>query len=550
MMCVLGSYFMTAENPTVSELRDERQWEPMGFISNLTASGARVTPENALSLSAYFRGIAIIAEDLAKISLVTYKRIPRGKERAPDHPVFSLLRRAPNENMSSMSFREAMTANAISWGGGFALIQRNGRGVPQRLDLIHPSRVRVDIDRSGKVFYEVGIEKDRTSIRTAIVRQSDVFHVHGVSSDGINGYSVARIGAESLGRAMAQDRFSSSFFRSGSSPKGAIKFAKKFRDQEEIDRLRFQWSETYGGDRGWHKPIVLEQGMEWQSITIPPEEAQMIEAQNFSVLEISRWLRIAPHKLSHLADATFSNVEEMNIDHVNDTLMPWAVRWEQECTRKLFIGEEEEFFAKHNFRGLLRGNTEQQENFLRGMFNIGAMSQNDIREEIDMNPIGPDGDTYYIQGQMIRSEDAADGATNASDEPPASRTDGFDNRPRQALAGETMAIQRLIADVLKPCDSKESLAARNAEKKLSGAALMSWINQFRTKHQGYVLSALAPIIVGVADLLGGSVAEDIDDVKAFASEYVIADKMKAREQLIVKLTEAILHRRRNETVRS
>lgn len=541
-MGVLGNFLMTAENPTVSDLRDERQWQPMGFITNITASGVTVNPRNALTVSAYFDGIRIISEDIAKLPFPTFRRIvPRGREEVPDHPVYPLLKRMPNENMSAMSFREAMTANAISWGGGFALIERDGRGTPTRLDIVHPTRVKVDIDKQGRTFYEVGINKDRTSIETMIVLQSNMFHLHGASDDGINGYSVARLGAESLGRAIAQDRFSSSFFRSGSSPKGALRFAKKFRDKEELERLRTQWQETYSGENGWHKPIILEQGAEWQQITIPPEDAQMIESQNFSVAEIARWLRIGPHKLGLMDGATFSNIEEQNLDHINDTLMPWMVRWEEEVTRKLFIGEENEFFAKHNVDALLRGNSAARSAFFREMFNIGVMSQNDIREKNDMNPI-EDGDTYYIQGQMIRSEDAADGATNATDGPPAGRLDGNDNRPRQNIT----ALNALVMNALVKCDLKEKMARTNAIKKhgAGSESLSGWERTFRLKHRDYVFDAVLPVMESIAQLFSLKINAAL--ISQFSNEYVLTlcgDPVKRRQMLVYQLLDAAVGKR-------
>ena len=538
-MGVLGSFLMTAENPTVSDLRDERQWQPMGFISSITSSGVRVNPTNALTVSAYYDGIRIISEDIAKLPFPTFRRlVPRGREEVPDHPVYSLLKRMPNENMSAMSFREAMTANAISWGGGFALIERDGRGTPIQLDIVHPTRVKVDIDKQGRTFYEVGINKDRTSIETIIVLQSSMFHLHGASDDGINGYSVDRLGAESLGRAIAQDRFSSSFFRSGSSPKGALRFAKKFRDKDELERLRTQWQETYAGEDGWHKPIILEQGAEWQQITIPPEDAQMIESQNFSVAEIARWLRIGPHKLGLMDGATFSNIEEQNLDHINDTLMPWMVRWEEESARKLFIGEEDVFFAKHNVDALLRGNSNARSAFFREMFNIGVMSQNDIREKNDMNPID-DGDTYYIQGQMIRSEDAAEGATNATDGPPAGRLDGNANEPRQNVA----ALNELIKNALVKCDMKEKLARTNAIKKHGAGSdsLAVWERTFRHKHRDYDFDAVMPVTESIARLFSMKVWPA--RVSQFATEYVLilgVDSAKKRQMLVYRLLEGVL----------
>ena len=542
-MGVLGNFLMTAENPTVSDLRDERQWQPMGFISNITSSGVRVNPKNALTVSAYFDGIRIISEDIAKLPFPTFKRLaPRGREEVPDHPVYPLLKRSPNENMSAMSFRESMTANAISWGGGFALIERDARGTPMRLDIVHPSRVKTDIDRQGRTFYEVGINKGKTSIETIVVRQSNMFHLHGASDDGVNGYSVARLGAESLGRAIAQDRFSSSFFRSGSSPKGALRFAKRFRDPEELERLRTQWQETYSGELGWHKPLILEQGAEWQQITIPPEDAQMIESQNFSVAEVARWLRIAPHKLGLMDGATFSNIEEQNLDHINDTLMPWMVRWEEESARKLFAGEEDEFFAKHNVDALLRGNSEARSAFFREMFNVGVMSQNDIREKNDMNPI-ENGDTYYIQGQMIRSEDAAEGATNASNDPPAGRLDGFDNEPKQKAA----ALVGLVMHALVKCDMKEKMARTNAIKKYGHGTdgLCSWERKFRDKHRDYIFDAVIPVMESITQLVRMKINTAL--VSQFATEYVLVglnpEPAERRRMLVYQLLDAAIGKR-------
>lgn len=512
-MCTLGR-LMSGENPTVSDLRDERQWQPMGFSSNITSSGIRVNPQNALTLSAYYDGIRIISEDVAKLPFVTFRRLGRGKEPAPEHPVHRLLKRSPNENMASMSFREAMTANAVSWGGGFALIGRNGRGVPQRLDLVHPSRVKVEIDDQGRTFYEVGINKTKTSTETIVVRQANMFHLHGVSEDGINGHSVAKLGAESLGRAIAQDRFSSSFFRSGSSPKGALRFAKKFRDVEELERLRSQWQETYSGESGWHKPIILEQGAEWQPITVPPEDAQMIESQNFSVNDVARWLRLAPHKLAQMSEATFSNIEQQSIDHVNDTLMPWMTRWEEEADRKLFVLDGNEFFARHIVEELLRGDSEARGEFARQMFNIGAMSQNDIRERNDMNPIGSDGDVYYVPAQMLRSEDAAAGQITVNQQVvPDGQADGFDNEPRQEFLD-------LLKQALSGPDKKERLATLNAVKKFGAdtKGFDDWWTGFRGLHAQYVFDSMSPVAKTVGQLMGQPVG--LMHVKQFSTVYL------------------------------
>ena len=501
---------MTAENTGLTKLKDPRLWSEFGFTGQPTSSGQTITPDSALALSAYYDGIRIISEDIAKLPFVTFERLePRGKRRASDHPVYPLLKVQPNPNMTSLSFRETLTSHAIGWGGGFAMINRNRRGDPAGLDIIHPSRVETDLDRKNELFYKVVLGSQRNEM--VIIRQENMFHLHGISPDGMNGYSVARVGAESLGRGMAAERFSASFFRSGSSPTGVLTHPMQFKDKEAIDRMRRQFQETYAGESGWWKPIILEQGMDWKSISIPPEDAQLIETNRFSILDIARWLRIAPHKLAELEHATFSNIEEQNIDHVVDTLMPWMRRWEEEASRKLFTGDDR-FFAEHQVQALLRGNQEARGTFYREQFNIGALSQNDIRDLENMNPI-EGGDTYYINGSLVRTEDAAKGMTTATTLPPAGRTDGNDNEADQSK------VRGLISCCLERCYRKELLASEAAvQKHTHPAAFLRWQKGFYKRHQVYMTLQLGPTLQAIEVLSGLSFNRDT--LEEFVTEYI------------------------------
>ena len=502
--------FMTAENTGLTKLKDPRLWSEFGFTGQPTSSGQTITPDSALALSAYYDGIRIISEDIAKLPFVTFERLePRGKRRASEHPVYPLLKVQPNPNMTSLSFRETLTSHAIGWGGGFALINRNRRGDPAGLDIIHPSRVDTDLDKSNELFYMVALGTQRNEM--VVIRQENMFHLHGISPDGMNGYSVARVGAESLGRGMAAEKFSASFFRSGSSPAGVLTHPMKFNDKEAIDRMRRQFQETYSGESGWHRPVILEQGMEWKSISVPPEDAQLIETNRFSILDIARWLRISPHKLAELEFATFSNIEEQNTDHVVDTLMPWMRRWEEEASRKLFTGDDK-FFAEHQVQALLRGNQEARGTFYREQFNIGALSQNDIRDLENMNPI-EGGDTYYINGSLVRTEDAARGMTTATPLPPAGRTDGNDNEPDQSK------VRALLFGCLARCQRKESLASEAAvEKHPHPAAFLRWQKGFYRRHQMYMLLQFGPTLHAIEALSGLSLGRDTLD--KFVTEYI------------------------------
>jgi len=513
-MPVLDAIFMAQEDFSVTDLRDERLWGEFGFLTAETASGILVNPEKALALAAYFDGIRIISEDVAKLPFPVYRRLePRGKERDREHPVHRLLNESPNLNMSAMSFRETMTANAIGWGGGFAVIRRNGGGQPTELRPIHPSRVRVELSPEGRLTYTVGNDDGHQ----VTLPQSRVFHLHGLSPDGINGYSVARVGAESIGRGLSAAAFSASFFRSGTSPKIALKTQRTFETEEALERLRHQWQSRYSGPDGWHRPIVLEAGFEIEKISVPPEDAQLIQAEEFTVLDIARWLRIAPHKLGALDRATHSNVEEMNIDHVIDTLMPWARRWEAEVKRKL-LHEEPDFFAEHLFAALLRGNSEQRGNFMRELFNIGALSQNDVRELENMNPIAG-GDTYYVNSALVRSQDAAAGIQR--EDAAAGRIDGNDNRPRQALQMSTrVGAHILLTATLERSQAKERRAVSRLVERHKDERLGYELKNFYAAHAKLMSDAFALSVRGITAMTGAGCA--LEAVEAHVARYVEA----------------------------
>ena len=104
------------------------------------------------------------------------------------------------------------------------------------------------------------------------------------------------------------------------------------------------------------KVAVLEEGMKYQQIGIPPEEAQFLETRKFQVDEIARLYRIPPHMVGDLDKSSFSNIEQQSLEFVKYTLDPWVVRWEQSLQRALLLPREKrEYFVKLNVDGLLRG---------------------------------------------------------------------------------------------------------------------------------------------------------------------------------------------------
>ena len=155
--------------------------------------------------------------------------------------------------------------------------------------------------------------------------------------------------------------------------------------------------------------------MKFQSIGIPPEQAQFLETRKFQLNEIARIFRIPPHMIGDLEKSSFSNIEQQSLEFVKYTLDPWVVRWEQALQRTLFSeSEKRQYFVKFNVDGLLRGDYQSRMNGYAVGRQNGWLSSNDIRELENLNRIPAElgGDLYLINGNMTKLADAGAFAKN------------------------------------------------------------------------------------------------------------------------------------------
>ena len=193
------------------------------------------------------------------------------------------------------------------------------------------------------------------------------------------GYSPVTLSRQAIGLGIAAEEFGASLFGNGSIPKGVIKTAKRLTP-EAAANLRRSWEVMHQGTKSANGTAVLEEGMTWESITIPPEDAQFLATRQFQVLEIARIYRLPPHKLGDFSRATFSNIEETNLDYLMTSLMPWLIQVEQEWGRKLLTREDRRagYFLKHDMSALLRGNMQARADYYTKLQATGALSPNQI----------------------------------------------------------------------------------------------------------------------------------------------------------------------------
>jgi len=516
------------------------------IFSRPSAAGVNVSEASALKASAVYACVSLLAQTVASLPLPVYRRLPRGKERAVNHHLYELLHDAPNPEMTSYQLRETMEGHLATWGNAYSEIDWNERsGMINAIWPLRPDKMQV-IREKGELFYIYttpdGVDHKLPSFR--------IWHIPGFGYNGLVGYPPIQLAREAIGLSLATEEFGARFFGQGAHM-GMVVQHPKTLSKVAHDNLEGSLNTQYAGLGKSHRMMVLEEGMTWQRIGIPPEDAQFLETRQFQLSEIARFYHIPPHMIGDLNKATFSNIEQQSLEFVIHCIRPWLVRWEQSIHLQLMgPSERKQFYAEFLIDGLLRGDSDARGKFYNQMFMIGAYSPNDIREKENMNPIDG-GDKTYVPLNMVPMDQAdqiiEEKAVRSLPETRAKN--GAISRARTAKSFEPVfkdAGQRIVKHEAKIVRR----AAKNYLSERSNIDFTEWLSRFYREFPEYIKRQSDPAFQSLMEAIVPIAADEVNgdgivtsEVKKFVDEYgksFMARYTKSSEgQLTYLIQEAI-----------
>ena len=397
--------------PKLPDIQDNVRDSGTIFSFGRADSGEQVDERSAMQIATVYACVRLLAESVAQLPLHLYRYTDSGtgKEMAADHPAYPILHRQPNPEMSSFTWRETMMVHLLLYGNSYNQLIRDGRNCIVSIYPLLPENVEVDRDEHGEIYYIYHAYTDETpgeKNKDIIFHREEVLHVPGLGFNGLVGFSPIAMMKNSLGTTIAVEKYGSAFFKNGAQPSGVLEHPGVLKNPEKI---RQNWSDVYGGANNAHKVAVLEEGMSYKAISLPPEDSQFLSTRQFGVEEICRIFRVPPHMVQDLQRATFNNIEHMSIEFVMHTLMPWLIRIEQAIIKDVLIDEEkDEFFPKFNVDGLMRGDYKSRMEGYAVAITNGIMSVNDVRKLENLDPLdeAEGGDLHLINGSYTRLSEA------------------------------------------------------------------------------------------------------------------------------------------------
>ncbi len=371
----------------------------------------RVSPDSALRLAAVYACVRILAETIASLPLVVYQRRPDGgKDRVTDHWLYRLMAKRPNRFQNPFEWREMLQGHLALRGNAFNQIITNPRGEIIELMPIHPDRVKIELLPSGEYRYRIS---DRSGTEVILPR-GEVWHLRGLSSDGLMGMSPIELARENLGTALAAQGYGARFFANDAKPTGGwIEFPGSFKDSEakKVFRESYQQAQS-GANRG--KVLVLENGMKFHEVGVTNKDAQFLELRKFQITDVARLFRVPPHMIADLDRATFSNIEQQSLEFVMHTMTPWAERWEASIQSELLL-ESDDIEIEFDFANLMRGDASSRSSYYQSGIQNGWLTRNEARIAENLNPI--DGLDQPLRPLNMVEEDAAENLELNADVP-------------------------------------------------------------------------------------------------------------------------------------
>ena len=220
------------------------------------------------------------------------------------------------------------------------------------------------------------------------------------TDNGVFGISTLTHARKTLGIAYASESSAEGFFKSGGCVNGYLKFDGPSTGAQKQEALT-SWRNAFGAGEGQPGGIaVLPQNVSFQQLSVNPADAQLLESRKFNVEDICRFFGVSPIKCFDYTKSSYSTVEATELAFLNDTLRPLLVKIEQELERKLFYGDFK-FDVKFDVTELLRADKAAQAAYYKELFNIGAITSNEVRKQLDLQPV-EGGDESLVQVNLTK----------------------------------------------------------------------------------------------------------------------------------------------------
>lgn len=365
--------------------------------------------ETAMKYSAVNACVRVLSETFASAPMLLYKKVKDGREPVTDLPIYDIFHNVPNDEMSPFNFDETRMMNMCISGNSVCEKLVNKAGETIGLYPYSHQMVNIKRDDVGKLIYEISGKSEKKTLR-----RDQVLHVPNMSFDGVIGLSPISYAAETIRLGLSYEKYGVNFYRNAAMPSGAFESPNAL-SEPAYARLKKDLTTNYTGLKNSGVPMLLEEGMKWNQITVNPIDAQLLESKYFQIEDICRIYRVPQHLINKLDRSTFSNIEHLSLEFIMYTMLPIYKREEGAANAQTLTREQRAagYYFERKIDGLLRGDAASRAEAYATGRQWGWLTVNDILKLENMKPGGPECDIRLQPSNMVEAGSNQAEAVNA-----------------------------------------------------------------------------------------------------------------------------------------
>lgn len=444
----------------------ETQTTPIATSTGLFNLGntSAVDKDNVLTIPAFFAAVNLLSNTISTLPIHVLSNKGGKTTKMSSHPVSRLLSKKPNPYMAPSDFKHPLQMDLCIHGNAFAHIVKAPNGNVKELWPLDASRMVIEANNRELRYIYYSPEGQRA------FRPDELLHLRFAPEMGLVGRSPLELFKQSLGIALAGQETAAVYMSQGATLSGVLE-VDKFLDPENRAALKDGWKRMFTGAKAAGEVAILHEGMTYKPLSINVRDLQFLESRQFQITEIARIFNIQPHLIGDLERSTNNNIEQQGLEFIKYTLLPWICRWEAEINSKLF--SDDTTYVKFNVSALARGEMEARTRSYRTLFEIGAITRNEIRELEDMNVLEdedsnlPHTPVNVIPSDILRNKEqvSMDAAKKASEEPQVVQEAPTPDTEDKALTDTLESVKRACTKTIK---GKFTVAMTNILKRCEG----------------------------------------------------------------------------------
>lgn len=351
-----------------------------GFIVHNKPGFTKISEEQAMSIPAVSAAVNLISSSVAKLPIELKKIDSDGNvEKVEDDYRLFLLNDEPNESQYASTLKKRMTIDYLFYGASFLYTERKNRS--NKIKSIHRLPVeKVNIERKKKDGYIDSYSIYLDGERKNMFKTIDIITMLKDTEDGFEPRGILDTGYKTLSNSLSEIEYSSSVLKNGSLPLAVLKAANRLSD-DVIKRIKRDWSNSYTGESNAGKTVLLEEGLEYETISLNPNELELTESKKGSLADIARLFNIPESMINSSANKYNSN-EENNILFLQYTLEPILINMQKALNKTLLLESEKtsKYYFEFDTSEIMTITEKERAEIAQILSNTSSVTQNEIRQ--------------------------------------------------------------------------------------------------------------------------------------------------------------------------